>query len=33
MEERRGTYGVLIGKPEGKNHLENLHLDTRIILK
>ena len=33
MEERRGAYGVLEGKPEGKNHLEDLGVDVRIILK
>ena len=33
MGERRGAYGVLGGKPEGKNHLEDLGIDGRIILK
>jgi len=33
MEERRGVYRVLVGKPEGKNHLEDLGVDRRIILK
>ena len=33
MEERRGTYRVSIGKPEGKRPLGNLYLDWRIILK
>jgi hypothetical protein len=27
------TYIVLIGKPEGKDHLEDLGVDGRIILK
>ena len=31
--ERRGVYRVLVGKPEGKNHLENLGVDVRIILR
>jgi len=31
MEERRGVYRVLVGKPEGKNHLEDLGIDGRII--
>ena len=33
MGERRGVYRVLVGKPEGKNHLENLGVDVRIILR
>jgi hypothetical protein len=33
MGERRGTCRVLVGKPEGKNHLEDLGIDGRIILK
>jgi hypothetical protein len=33
MGERRGAHGVLVGKPEGKNHLEDLDLDGEIILK
>ena len=33
MEERKGTYRVFVGIPEGKNHLENLSIDGRIILK
>ena len=31
--ERRGAYKVLVGKPEGKNHLKDLGVDGRIILK
>jgi hypothetical protein len=31
--ERRGAYRVLVGKPEGGNHLEELGVDGRIILK
>jgi len=30
---RRGVYRVLLGRPEGKNHLEFPALDGRIILK
>jgi len=30
---RRVAYMVLVGKPEGKNHLENQTVDGRIILK
>jgi len=31
--ERRGAYSVLVGRPEGNNHLEDLDIDGRIILK
>jgi len=33
MGERRGPYSVLVGRPEGKNHLEDLDIVGRIILK
>jgi hypothetical protein len=33
MGERRGVYKVLVGKPEGKNHLEDAGIDVRIILR
>jgi hypothetical protein len=33
MEERRGAYRVLVQRPEGRNHLEDLGVDGRIILK
>jgi len=33
MGERRGVYRVLVGKPEGKNHLEDPGLDGRILLR
>jgi hypothetical protein len=33
MEERRGAYRVVVGKPEGKNHLDDPGVDGRIILK
>jgi len=31
--KRRGVYRVLVGKPEGKDHFEDLGVDGRIILK
>ena len=33
MGERRGVYGVLVGKPEGKRPLGRPRLDGRIILR
>ena len=33
MGERRGVYRVLVGKPEGKNHLGDPSIDGRIILR
>jgi hypothetical protein len=33
MGERRGAYRVSVGKPKRKNHLEDLDVDGRIILK
>ena len=33
MKNRRGAYRVLVGKPDGWNHLEDLGTDGRIILK
>ena len=33
MGERRGAYGVLVGKPEGKRHLEDLGVGGRMTLK
>jgi hypothetical protein len=32
-KERRGAYRVLVGKPEGRYHLENPGVGGRIILK
>jgi len=32
MRERRGAYGVLVGKPEGKSQLGDPGVDGRIIL-
>jgi hypothetical protein len=31
--ERRGAYRVLMEKPGGRNHLEDLSVDGRVILK
>jgi len=31
--ERRGVYRVLMGNPEGKNHLREPGVDGRIILR
>jgi hypothetical protein len=31
--QRRDAYRVLVGKPDGRDHLENLGIDGRIILK
>jgi hypothetical protein len=31
--ERRGVYRVLVGKPRERDHLGDLGLDGRIILK
>ena len=33
MGERRGVYRVLVGKPEGKNHLGDPGIDGKIILR
>ena len=33
MGERRVVYTILVGKPEGRNHLEDLGLDGRIIVR
>ena len=33
MGEGRGVYRVLVGKPEGKRHLEHLGEDARIMLR
>jgi len=33
MGERRGACRVLVGKPEGRDHLGDLGIDWRIILK
>jgi len=33
MEEGRGVYRVLVGRPEGKNHWEDLGVGGRITLR
>jgi hypothetical protein len=33
MGERRGAYRALVGKPEGRSHLEDPGIDRRIILE
>jgi hypothetical protein len=33
MGDRRSAYRVLVGNPEGKNHLEYPDIDGRIILR
>jgi hypothetical protein len=33
MGIRRGSYKVLLGRPDGKSYLENLDVDGRMILK
>jgi hypothetical protein len=33
MGESRGAYRVLVGKSEGRNHLEDPGVNGRIILK
>jgi hypothetical protein len=33
MEERRGVYMVLVGKPKGKSYLGDPVIDGRIILR
>jgi hypothetical protein len=33
MGENRGAYRALVGKPEGRNHLEDPGVDGRIILE
>jgi len=33
MEERRSVYRILVGKPEGKNHLEDPGIDASVTLR
>jgi hypothetical protein len=33
MEVGRGAYRLFVRRPEGKNHLEDLGLEERIMLK
>ena len=33
MGERSGVYRVLVGKPEGRDHLEDPGIDGRVIIR
>jgi hypothetical protein len=33
LGDRRVAHGVLMGRPEGRDHLEDTGVDGRIILK
>jgi hypothetical protein len=33
MKDMRNAYKILVGKPEGKNHLEDLHVDGMTALE
>jgi hypothetical protein len=33
MERMRNTYKILVGKPKGRDHSEDLGIDGRIILE
>jgi hypothetical protein len=33
MGEGRNMYRILVGKPEGKNHLEDRGVDGRMVLE
>jgi hypothetical protein len=33
MGERRGAYRILVGRPEGRNHLRDPDIDGKVILK
>jgi hypothetical protein len=33
LDERGGAYRALVGRPDGKNHLEDPDVDWKIILK
>jgi len=33
VEERRGVYRILVGKPEGQNHFGDPGVDGRLILR
>jgi hypothetical protein len=32
-EDKRAEYKVLVGRPDGKSHLEDLGIDGKIVLK
>jgi hypothetical protein len=31
MGDKRGTYRILLGKPEGRNHLKDLGVDGEML--
>jgi hypothetical protein len=33
MGQRRGSYSVLLGKPEGKDHLEDPGINGKMMLR
>jgi hypothetical protein len=33
MGEKRNTFHIFTGKPEGRNHLEDLCIEGRILFK
>jgi hypothetical protein len=33
MGQMRNAYSILVGKPDGKNHLENLSVDVKTVLE
>jgi hypothetical protein len=33
MGEMRSAYSILVGKPEGRDHLEDIFVDGKIILE
>jgi hypothetical protein len=33
MGDMKNAYKILVGKPEGNNHLEDLEVDGKIVLK
>jgi hypothetical protein len=33
MGKNENAYGIMLGKPEGRSYLEDLHVDGKIILK
>jgi hypothetical protein len=33
LRKKRNAYGFVVGKPEGTNHLEDVYVDIKIMLK
>jgi hypothetical protein len=33
MGDRRGAYRILVGRPEGRDHLEDIGVDGKVIAK